>query len=301
MSTGVVQSIVDRQKWLDEVSDAIQPVINNAFSNAGEGGRVVKDFLNGVWLGHPLHPVITDVPIGAWTMTALLDFLSAAKGGDEGLDRASDVTLGAGIAAAVAAAVTGIVDWSDVGGSHRRMGMAHALLNTGALALSLTSMGLRMGGNRRSRGMARVLSTGGYLITAASAYVAGELVFNLGQAINRNAWTAGPDNFTDLAPADEIAAGRMHHYDVDGEAVVVVRDDHGIHAFGGICSHYGCGLWEGKLEGHTVTCGCHGSQFDIATGDLIHGPATAPVPSYETRTVDGRLQVRMARAAGATE
>ncbi|HET9493160.1 MAG TPA: DUF2231 domain-containing protein, partial [Chloroflexia bacterium] len=150
MSTGVVQSIVDRQKWLDEVSDAIQPVINNAFSNAGEGGRVVKDFLNGVWLGHPLHPVITDVPIGAWTMTALLDFLSAAKGGDEGLDRASDVTLGAGIAAAVAAAVTGIVDWSDVGGSHRRMGMAHALLNTGALALSLTSLGLRMGGNKRS-------------------------------------------------------------------------------------------------------------------------------------------------------
>jgi nitrite reductase/ring-hydroxylating ferredoxin subunit/uncharacterized membrane protein len=301
MSTGVVQSIVDRQKWLDEVSDAIQPVINNAFSNAGEGGRVVKDFLNGVWLGHPLHPVITDVPIGAWTMTALLDFLSAAKGGDEGLDRASDVTLGAGIAAAVAAAVTGIVDWSDVGGSHRRMGMAHAVLNVGALCLSLTSMGLRMGGNKHSRGMARVLSTGGYLITAASAYVAGELVFNLGQAINRNAWTYGPEKFTELAPIDEIAAGRMHHYDVDGEAVVVVRDEHGVHAFGGICSHYGCGLWEGKLKGHTVTCGCHGSQFDIVTGDLIHGPATAPVPSYETRTVEGRLQVRMARPAGATE
>jgi len=301
MSTGVVQSIVDRQKWLDEGSDAIQPVINNAFSNAGEGGRVVKDFLNGVWLGHPLHPVITDVPIGAWTMTALLDLLSAARGGDEGLDRASDVTLGAGIAAALGAAVTGIVDWSDVGGSHRRLGMAHALLNVGALALSVSSLGLRMGGNKRSRGTARVLSTGGYIVTALSAYVAGELVFNLGQAINRNAWTSGPDNFTDLAAADEIATGRMHHYDVDGEAVVVVRDEHGIHAFGGICSHYGCGLWEGKLDGHTVTCGCHGSQFDITTGDLIHGPATAPVPSYETRAVEGRLQVRMARAAGATE
>jgi nitrite reductase/ring-hydroxylating ferredoxin subunit/uncharacterized membrane protein len=301
MATGVVQAIVDRQKWLDEVSDAVQPVINNAFSNAGEGGRVVKDFLNGVWLGHPLHPVLTDVPVGAWTMTTLLDLLSTARGGDDGLDRASDITLGAGIAAALAAAVTGIVDWSDIGGSHRRMGMAHALLNVGGLTLSLASLGLRLGGNKRSRGVARLLSAGGYAVTATSAYVAGELVFNLGQAINRNAWTSGPDNFTDLAPVGEIAADRMNHYDVDGEAVVVVRDEHGIHAFGGICSHYGCGLWEGKLEGHTVTCQCHGSQYDITTGDLIHGPATAPVPTYETRTVDGRLQVRMERAAGSQE
>ena len=148
--------MVDRQPWLDDISDAIQPLVNSAFSNSGEAGRMVKDLLNGVWLGHPLHPVITDVPIGAWTISELLDFASAARGDDPGLDAASDIALGAGILAAVGAAVTGITDWSDTGGTHRRMGMAHALLNVGGLTLNLGSLALRMGGGR---GAARVLSS----------------------------------------------------------------------------------------------------------------------------------------------
>src|SRR5438105_9596392 len=91
MAKGLAQAVIDRQKWLDDVADAVQPLINQAFSNAGETGHTVKDFLNGVWLGHPLHPVITDVPIGAWTMTELLDLISASKGDDAGLDAASDI------------------------------------------------------------------------------------------------------------------------------------------------------------------------------------------------------------------
>src|SRR5438445_7082724 len=86
MATGIVQAIVDRQKWLDDLSDAIQPLVSDLFSSGGETGHVVKDLLNGVWLGHPLHPVITDVPVGAWTLTELLDLISAARGDDPGLD-----------------------------------------------------------------------------------------------------------------------------------------------------------------------------------------------------------------------
>src|SRR5437870_1765928 len=97
MATGLVPSIATKQTWLDNLSDAIQPIIRDAFSNAGENGRVLKDLLNGVWLGHPVHPMITDVPVGAWTITELLDFLSAASGDPPGLDAASDITLAAGI------------------------------------------------------------------------------------------------------------------------------------------------------------------------------------------------------------
>lgn len=292
-AAGVAQSIVDQQKWLDGISDKLQPLVEKAFSETGEAGRVVKDLLSGVWLGHPLHPIITDVPIGAWTMSSMFDLLSILAGEDEGLDRAADLTLGAGIVGAVGAAVTGLSDWGDTYEETRRMGMAHALTNVVGLGLNLWSLGLRVkAGKRGKRGFARTLSFGGYAVSGLAAFIAGELVYNLGQAINRNAWTEGPDKFTDVASLEDLPDGKMKKFEVDGKDVVVVSHEDGIHAFGGTCSHAGCGLWEGKLSGHEVQCQCHGSVFDITDGSVIHGPATAPVPSYETRKREGKLQVR---------
>jgi nitrite reductase/ring-hydroxylating ferredoxin subunit/uncharacterized membrane protein len=298
MGSGVVQQIVDRQKWIDELSDVIQPIVNNAFSSGGEAGRIVKDFLNGVWLGHPLHPVITDVPVGAWTITQLLDIISAAIVDDAGLDAASYMDLGAGIVAALGAAVTGITDWSDVGGSHRRLGMAHALVNVAGLTLNACSMGLRLGGKRR-RGTARVLSSGGYLLNALAAYIAGELVYNLGQQVNRTAWVAGPEKYTDVAAVDDLKDGEMVKVEVEGRPVVLLKDEDGIHAFEGTCPHYGGPLWEGELDGHVVTCPWHGSQFDVRDGRVVHGPATAPVPCYDVRKRVGQVQIRLERTEGA--
>lgn len=295
MSTGITQTIIDEQKWLDGLSDAIQPIISDAFKAGGETGRIAKDLLNGVWLGHPLHPVITDVPIGAWTMSQLFDVLSMATGGDDNLDLASDVTLAAGIVAAVGAALTGFTDWSDIdsyNASRRRMGLAHALINVAGLTLNLGSLALRMGG-RRHRGLARTLSASGYVTSALAAFVAGELIFNLGTSINRNAFVEGPTKFTDLTAAENVPEGKMKKFDLKGNPVVLVKHDDGIHAFGGMCSHLGCDLWRGTLEGHIVTCECHGSQFDITNGNLVHGPATAPVPSYEVRQNEGTVQVRL--------
>src|SRR5205085_2726276 len=143
------------------------------------------------------------------------------------LDMAADITLGAGIVAAMGAAVTGFTDWSDVGGSHRRMGMAHALINVAGLTLDIGSLALRTGGNGRSRGTARVLSAGGYLLSALAAYVAGELVFNLGQAINRDAWVAGPEKFTDVASAEDLVDGQMVKFEVEGRPIVLLKHDDG--------------------------------------------------------------------------
>jgi len=79
MAKGIVERLVAGQPWIDQVADAVQPLVNKLFSNAGEGGRVAKDLLNGVWLGHPLHPMITDVPVGAWTMAEVLDMASVGR------------------------------------------------------------------------------------------------------------------------------------------------------------------------------------------------------------------------------
>lgn len=290
-TAGLAQAIIDRQKWLDGISDAVQPLLEKAFSQAGEAGKVTKDLLNGVWLGHPLHPLITDIPIGAWTISSLFDLMSLAVGDDDNLDRASDMILGIGVLAACGAAVTGIADWSDTYGSPRRMGMAHALMNVAGLALNVGSMGLRAGG-RRNRGKARLLSFAGYGAAAAAAFIGGELVYNLGQAVNRNAWTEGPKGFKEIGTPVGLEDGKMHHVQVAGNDIVLVRDDDGLHAFGDVCSHQGCSLWEGELKGHVVTCHCHGSQFDITDGTLIHGPATAPVPSYEVHQQGDRLRLR---------
>lgn len=292
MATGIAQAIVDRQQWLDDLADAIQPLINSAFSSAGETGHSVKDFLNGVWLGHPLHPVITDVPIGAWTISELLDLISASRGEDAGIDAASDIALGAGIVAALGAAVTGLTDWSDSGGAQKRLGMAHALLNVAGLTMNLGSLAMRMVGNRRNRGIARLLSAAGYLTAATAAYVAGDLVFNLGMAINRDAWVSGPKEFTDVASVAELQDGKMSKVEVKGRPIVLLKHEDGLHAFEGTCPHYGCGLWQGKLDGHVVTCPCHGSQFDITDGHLIHGPATSPIPTYAVRESGGRVEVK---------
>src|SRR4051795_7445072 len=142
MATGIVQAIVDRQKWLDDLSDAIQPLVSDLFSSGGEAGHVVKDLLNGVWLGHPLHPVITDIPVGAWTMAEVFDALDAASG-DSRYEDAARVCINAGLVGAAGAAVTGLTDWSDTGKSDRRLGLFHAMLNITATSLFLTSTLLR--------------------------------------------------------------------------------------------------------------------------------------------------------------
>lgn len=291
MATGVVGSVLDKQPWLDGLSDAVQPLIKQAFMSGGEAGKTAKDLLNGVWLGHPLHPVITDVPIGTWTMAQIFDVLSLLRGDDESLDAAADLTLGVGVIAAVGAALTGLADWSDSNGLQRKLGMAHAVLNVGGLSLNLVSLALR--GSGKARGVARLLSLSGYATSALAAYVAGELVYGLGMAINRDAWVEGPDRFTDALAVADLRSDTMVKGEVEGRPVVLVQHDDGIHAFEGTCPHFGCGLWEGQLQGHTVTCACHGSQFDVRDGSLIHGPATSPVPSYEVRKYGGQVQVKL--------
>lgn len=114
--------------------------MRGAYEAAGPAGRRAKDALHGVWLGHPLHPVFTDVPLGAWTTALAMD---AAADGDPGMRRAATFAMGVGLAGAVGAAVTGLTDWSETDGQSRRTGLMNGLLNVAATTLFATSFALR--------------------------------------------------------------------------------------------------------------------------------------------------------------
>ena len=126
------------QPALDSVAEPLSRAVHGAYESAGEAGRVAKNAMHGVWLGHPLHPALVAVPIGAWTTAVALD-VAADVNHDRGMARAADFAIAVGLAGAVVPAITGLTDWSETSGSARRTGLVHGLLNVVATGLFAAS------------------------------------------------------------------------------------------------------------------------------------------------------------------
>ena len=133
MPETLMQRIVDALPFLDRVADGVQPRVQAAVD---AGGTTARNVLDGVWFEAPLHPALTDVPIGSWTAAAAFDGLDLATG-SKAMRNAGDASLAVGVVGALGAAVTGLSDWRYLSGGSRRMGIAHALLNTIGLVLSV--------------------------------------------------------------------------------------------------------------------------------------------------------------------
>ncbi len=292
MARDLVDEMIDKQQWMDQVADVLQPLLGNALT-AGPLPYKVKDFLNGVWMRHSLHAALTDVPIGAFGMALLVDMLAIRDHDDGDVNMVADTLLATGLLAAVPTAAAGLADWSEIGGHPRRMGVAHALLNTAGLALNALSLFLRW--NRGNRNVARGLSLLSFGVMTSGAYLGGHLVYRLGIAVSRDAFVEGPKKYTPVADADDLEEGQMQKVLADGHPVVLLKEGRKIYCFDGVCPHLGGPLWEGELEGHTVTCPWHNSQFDITTGAIERGPTTHPIPTYDTRTRAGKVEIRLAR------
>ena len=97
--------------------------------------------------------------------------------------------------------------------------------------------------------------------------------------------------FTPVAQAADVPEGEMRSYQVSGQDVAVANVDGAFHAFSDVCTHKHCTLSDGDLDGTTVTCPCHGSQFDVTTGNVLNGPATLPVDSYEVSEEGGEIRI----------
>jgi nitrite reductase/ring-hydroxylating ferredoxin subunit len=279
------------QRWVDPLAERLQPLIKRAVS-----APPVRNFLDGVWLGAPLHPALTDVPVGAWTTALVLDTGSALSG-DRALGAAADRALAVGTIAAVPAAVTGLNDLRDLTGQSRRIAMVHALVNVLGLSLSAASLACRHTGRR---GLARGLSGLGYLTSSTAAHLGGKLSFALGIRVNRTVGQSVPGSFVAVLDETDLKGEELRRVDVDGVPVLLARSRGGeLCALAHTCTHLGGPLAEGSREGDTVICPWHGSRFDLRSGAVVEGPAVFAQPRLETRVLDGKIEVGFPGAAGA--
>jgi nitrite reductase/ring-hydroxylating ferredoxin subunit/uncharacterized membrane protein len=283
--------LIDEQKWLEQTSETLQSAVGNAFEAGGAAGQKVKNFLHGTWLGHPLHPMLTDIPIGAWTAALVIDTTELASGRMK-RESAADTAIAVGLVGALGSALSGITDWRDAYGRAAKVGLLHAILNTTATALYATSLVLR---KKRARRAGIGLSMLGYAISGIAAFLGGELVYGEQMGVDHTADKTYPEKFTPVMAAGDLPENELTRGEVDGVPVLLLRRDGRIHAIAETCSHMGGPLSEGKLEGDIVQCPWHGSRFCVRDGSVVDGPATYPQPLFETRVRKGEIEVRVAR------
>jgi len=265
---------------LDAAGDVLAGVANDAYASGGDTGRAVKDILNGTWLGHPLHPAVTDVPVGAWTAALVLDLLGEQRG--------AKIAVAVGLAGALGAAASGLTDWLDTYGKPRRLGVVHAAVNGTATLLYAGSFLAR----DRSPQIGVALSALGYAAVALGALFGGAISLDMQIGVNHAHGKEPPSKEVDVAALTEIPDGGMKRVDAKGYPVLLVRRGEEVHAIAAICAHQGGPLEKGKLEGDVVTCPWHGSQFCVRDGSIVHGPTAYPQPAFEARVAGERVLIR---------
>jgi nitrite reductase/ring-hydroxylating ferredoxin subunit/uncharacterized membrane protein len=244
----------------------------------------VKDLLSGTRLGHPVHPVLTDVVIGAWSSAVFLDVF----GGDSS-EQAADRLIALGLAAVAPTALTGYSDWADTWGKARRIGLVHAGVNVAGALIFGSSLIARKRGNR---GLGKALSLVGLGVTNLTAYLGGHLSFRKGVGVDETVFEEGPTDWTQLMDEADLPERAPTTARVDGVTIMLYRSGGDVRAIADRCSHRGGPLHEGECEGETVTCPWHGSTFRLADGSIVRGPAVAPQPRFEARIEGGKVLVR---------
>jgi nitrite reductase/ring-hydroxylating ferredoxin subunit/uncharacterized membrane protein len=249
---------------------------------------VLKNLLSGNWHGHPVHPSLTDLPIGAFSMASVLD-VTAGRAGAAAARRL--VCLG--LITTVPAAATGASDWSATYGAAQRIGLVHGLLNTTATLVQAASLLARRRGHR---GAGMMLSGLGLGITTTAAYLGGHLSYRRGVGVDHTAFQPEVKTWTDVAAAGDLTEGRPLRAEADGVPVVLVKHRGDTYALSATCTHAGGPLDQGEIvEDDCLRCPWHGSVFRLADGLVVRGPASAAEPRWEVRVEGERVQVRSAQ------
>ncbi len=283
--------------FLDRVADVatFDKVIEPA-RRAVLGGLkppAVKDLLHGTWIGHPLHPILVQVPVGSWVSAGLLDVVPRMR-------PAATALIGIGVAASVPAAASGAADWSEQDTGVRRLGALHAVLNTVSLGLYVGSLAAR----RNDRGgLGRVLSYGGLALAGGSAAIGGHMSYTQSSGVSHAATAARAlaTDWLDLGPLDDFPEGRPAvRTGAGGPADVplaVVRRGTRVDVFVGACSHSAGPLQDGAVEevrgSQCLVCPWHGSAFDLDSGEPRRGPAANPQEKLEVRMEAGHVMARV--------
>jgi len=281
----------------DRLSDALQNAVKVVIGSNRKPPRRFRSLLNGTWLGHPLHPAITDVPIAAWALALIFDIIwLIGPTANAWAARGAEVAVLVGILGAVGAAVTGLTDWSDTYGRERTIGLYHAELNTLALVLYIISFILRLTVSTGESGLAVVIGIAGLISVSIAAYLGGDMVFGKATGVNHTVWPEGTHEFVPVLPVADMSESAMRRVEVAGVPVVLLKLRDKYYAIAATCSHAGGPLDEGELQaqGTVVQCPWHGSRFRMSDGKVLTGPATFSQPRYDVQVRDGMIHLRQA-------
>jgi nitrite reductase/ring-hydroxylating ferredoxin subunit/uncharacterized membrane protein len=271
------------------LEEKLQKLLDKAlYANGSSSAQKIRNFLNGTWLGEPLHVVLTDVPIGAWTVAIIFDALDLIRKRSE-FSRAADTSLAVGLLGAAGAALTGITDWSDVDPPARRLGLIHGLLNVGVTAFFATSFFLR---KRNSRAGGRLSAALGYGLMSFAAHLGGKMVYEHRVGVDRTAGQSFPDDFAAILAESKLAESTPTRAMCEGVPILLVRCGQRIVALAETCSHFSGPLSEGKLVGNSIECPYHASRFALDDGRVTNGPAVHRQPCLEVRVRSGQIEVR---------
>lgn len=272
------------QKRSKEVSQSIQEAI---FAR-GEEGREVADVLHGKQIGHPLHPILTDITIGSWTLGVLFDFLGILTRSRTS-QKAANRLIALGTFSAIPTALAGITDYSGIKQDAAGHGAAHGILNSVALFFFWRSMRSRSRGHQLSGFYYAVLGLG---VMTLSSWLGGDLVYNRRVGVNHTPEKQIADDWTAVLPAAELKSNNLQRVDVEDYPVLLYKHARKITAISAVCSHAGGPLEEGTVKDGCVECPWHRSVFDLQDGHVVHGPATFEQPHFETRVTDGQIEIR---------
>jgi nitrite reductase/ring-hydroxylating ferredoxin subunit/uncharacterized membrane protein len=282
--------------WLDPAAKKVRKVVKRVIRP-----KWARDVLHGVPIGHPVHPLAVQVPLGAWISAAVLDAFP-------GNDRAAAVLIGVGTGTAVPSAVAGFTDWTQLHPQQQRVGLVHAAANITATSLYAASLVARAQGRR---GSGKVLAYLGLAVVGAGGFLGGHLTYRQAAGVNHSEDVPHrfPSGWQPLALLAELPERKLHKIVVAEIPLLTYREGEDVRVLSDVCSHLSGPLHEGKLKGGRlqggdnqdggpddgsdpcVVCPWHGSTFSLRTGEVQAGPATAKQPLFETRVSDGLVEV----------
>lgn len=277
-----------------EQAKALDPAVEKARNavNAVVRPQALRDLLHGVPIGHPLHPLEVQIPIGTWTSALLLDLLPGRN-----TDRAATALVGIGVLAVTPTAISGWTDWSELHEQQQRIGLVHAAANVVATALYAASFVQRVRGKHTS---GKVLAMLGFATVSGAGFLGGHLSYRLASGANHTEDVPHrfPTGWQSLAPLEQLPDNALSRHVVADQPLLAYRRGDRINVLSNVCSHLSGPLDEGELTGDPMTDACvscpwHGSEFSLATGEVVRGPATSPQPRFEVRVVNDVVEVML--------
>lgn len=271
-------------EWLDPVAKGVRKAVKKVIRP-----RWARDVLHGVPIGHPVHPLAVQVPMGAWLSAAVLDAVP-------GTERAAKVLVGVGAASVLPSAVAGFTDWSQLHPQQQRVGLVHAAANITATSFYLASLVQRARGRH---GSGKVLAYLGLATVTGGGFLGGHLTYRQAAGVNHSEEIPHrfPAGWHPMAQLSDLPDGELAKRVVAGLPLLVFREGEQVNVLSDVCSHLSGPLHEGKLKdggdgaGPCVVCPWHRSTFSLRTGEVQAGPATSRQPTFETRVTGGLVEV----------